>query len=100
MSSPINLRNPGRPIRVGVVFMNSLTEHLDIAPAGFFACISHKFLNRAPPTLVSDELKSQALDFEHHWVTEDGKTPARLTGNLQVMLTASLLSLTHPNAYA
>ncbi|KAJ5875466.1 class I glutamine amidotransferase-like protein [Penicillium subrubescens] len=93
MSSPINLRDPGRPIRVGVVFMNSVTEHVDIAPAGFFSCISRKFLNRAPPNLVSDELKSQALEFEHHWVTEDGKIRAHLTGNLQVMPTSGLPSL-------
>jgi hypothetical protein len=80
--------------------LTSITEHLDIAPTGFFSCISRKFLNRAPPNLVSDVLRSQALDFEHHWVTEDGKTPARLTGNLQVMPTVSLITRTfHAQTY-
>ncbi|KAJ5355267.1 DJ-1/PfpI family protein [Penicillium cataractarum] len=69
--------------------MASVTEHLDIAPAGFFSCISRGFLKHAPPNLVCDDLISQALDFEHHWVTEDGKTPARLTGNLKVVPTNS-----------
>ncbi|KAJ5151910.1 DJ-1/PfpI family protein [Penicillium capsulatum] len=45
--SPINLRNPGRPIHVGVIMLRlndqilskiSITEYLDIAPAAFFFC--------------------------------------------------------------
>lgn len=78
--------------------MASVTEHLDIAPVGFFSCISRGFLKHAPPNLLSDDLISQALDFEHHWVTEDGKTPARLTGNLKVVPTVSPSFITSVNA--
>ncbi|KAL4876296.1 DJ-1/PfpI family protein [Aspergillus karnatakaensis] len=87
--SPIDLRNPGRSIHVGVILFNSVTEHLDIAPAGYFSTLSKDFLDHAPPELLPEEFKPLALDIVYHWVTEDGKTPATLTGNLKVLPTDS-----------
>ncbi|BCS27838.1 uncharacterized protein APUU_60887S [Aspergillus puulaauensis] len=89
MSSPIDLRNPGRPIHVGVVLLNSVTEQLDIAPVGFFSGISSSFLKDIPPPMCPDELKAQAPDFVFHWVTETGDTPAALTANMNVVPTDS-----------
>ncbi|KAL4918405.1 hypothetical protein BDW62DRAFT_200785 [Aspergillus aurantiobrunneus] len=87
--SPIDLRNPGRPIHVGVVLLNSVTEHLDIAPVGYFSTISRDFLSDFPPAFCPDEVKARAPDFVFHWVTETGETPAHLTGNLNVIPTDS-----------
>lgn len=102
MSSPIDLRNPGRPIHVGVVLLNSyvyclpilpqtnttrVTEQLDIAPVGFFSSISASFLEDFPEYMCPDELKAQALDFIFHWVTETGETPAAVTANMNVVPT-------------
>ncbi|PWY83872.1 hypothetical protein BO94DRAFT_557697 [Aspergillus sclerotioniger CBS 115572] len=89
MSTPFDLRNPGRPIHVGVVLLNTVTEHLDIAPVGFFHNISKDFIKTLPPFAMTDEVRSQALDFVTHWVTEDGKTPGVLSGNLKVIPTDS-----------
>ncbi|KAJ5459309.1 hypothetical protein N7530_011253 [Penicillium desertorum] len=87
--SPIDLRNPGRPIRVGVILFNTLTEHLDVAPVGYFSSISREFLKTVP---LPDELKKGALDFTFHWVNEDGKTPGKLTGNMEISPTDSFAS--------
>ncbi|PYH94501.1 hypothetical protein BO71DRAFT_419320 [Aspergillus ellipticus CBS 707.79] len=92
MSAPFDLRNPGRPIHVGVVLLNTVTEHLDVAPVGFFNTISKGFVKTLPDFFISDELRAQALDFVFHWVTEDGKTPGALTGNLNVVPTDSFAS--------
>ncbi|PYH70617.1 uncharacterized protein BO88DRAFT_424180 [Aspergillus vadensis CBS 113365] len=89
MSTPFDLRNPGRPIHVGVVLLNTVTEHLDIAPVGFFHNFSTSFIKNLPPFAISDNLRSQALDFVTHWVTEDGTTPGSLSGNLKVVPTDS-----------
>ncbi|PLB52813.1 DJ-1/PfpI family protein [Aspergillus steynii IBT 23096] len=87
--SPIDLRNPGRPIHVGVIVFDTVTEHLDVAPVGYFSSISSDFLKDAPPQLLPDELKRQAPNFVFHWVTEDGNKPANLTGNTKVVATDS-----------
>lgn len=72
--------------------IDSTTEHLDIAPAGLFACIGRDFINEAPPSLIPEELKAQAPDVVTHWVTEHGSipddsTPGQLTGNLKFVPT-------------
>ena len=67
----------------------SVTEHLDVAPVGYFSSISSEFLKDAPPQLLPDELKRQAPELVFHWVTEDGKKPANLTGNTKVVATVS-----------
>ncbi|KAJ0425649.1 DJ-1/PfpI family protein [Aspergillus carlsbadensis] len=87
--SLLDLRNPGRPIHVGVILFNTLTEHLDVAPIGYFSTISRSFLENAPPGLFPEELKRQTPDFAFHWVTEDGETPGNLTGNMKVIPTDS-----------
>ncbi|KAL4943087.1 hypothetical protein BDV06DRAFT_150529 [Aspergillus oleicola] len=92
MSSLVDLRNPGRPIHVGVVLLNSTTELLDIAPVGFFSSISHNFLKDFPAEMCPDEMKAQAPDFVFHWVTESGEAPASLTGNMNVVPTDSFTS--------
>ncbi|RAK98746.1 class I glutamine amidotransferase-like protein [Aspergillus ibericus CBS 121593] len=89
MSTTFDLRNPGRPIHVGVVLLNTVTEHLDIAPVGFFHNISRDFVKHLPDAVISEDLKTQALDFTTHWVTEDGTTPGALSGNLNVIPTDS-----------
>ncbi|RAK89424.1 hypothetical protein BO79DRAFT_237186 [Aspergillus costaricaensis CBS 115574] len=89
MSTSFDLRNPGRPIHVGVVLLNTVTEHLDIAPVGFFHNFSTSFIKNLPPFAISDDLRSEALDFVTHWVTEDGTTPGSLSGNLKVIPTDS-----------
>jgi hypothetical protein len=58
-----------------------LTEHLDVAPLGYFSSISREFLKIAP---LPDELKQGAPDFTFHWVNEDGKMPSKLTGNMEI----------------
>ncbi|KAL3470435.1 hypothetical protein BJX99DRAFT_267450 [Aspergillus californicus] len=89
MSPLLDLRNPGRPIHVGAILFNTLTEHLDVAPLGYFSSISREFLEDLPPDVLPADLKAQAMDFVFHWVTEDGKTPGRLTGNMNVIPTDS-----------
>ncbi|PWY73010.1 class I glutamine amidotransferase-like protein [Aspergillus heteromorphus CBS 117.55] len=89
MSSPVDLRNPGRPIHVGVVLLNTVTEQLDVAPVGFFSSIGCDFVKDLPPIAISEELRAQALEFIFHWVNEDGSTPAALTGNMKVTPTDS-----------
>ncbi|KAL4863483.1 hypothetical protein BDV12DRAFT_206469 [Aspergillus spectabilis] len=90
--APIDLRNPGRPIHVGVILLNSVTELLDIAPFGFFSSISRSFLNDMPSAVCPDEIKTQAPEFVFHWVTETGDVPATLTGSMSVVPTDSFRS--------
>lgn len=82
-------------------WLDRTTEHLDVAPAGLFACISRDFINEAPPSLIPDELKAQAPDVVTHWVTESGSTPdaatpGQLTGDLKFVPTVwNILSNTY-----
>ncbi|RAH66396.1 DJ-1/PfpI family protein [Aspergillus aculeatinus CBS 121060] len=89
MSSPVDLRNPGRPIHVGVVLLNTVTEQLDIAPVGFFSGLDRNFLKDMPTEMMDDDSKAQGFDFVYHWVNEDGKTPAKLTTGMNVLPTDS-----------
>jgi hypothetical protein len=52
---------------------------------GFFSSISREFLKSVPQ--IPDELKKGAPDFTFHWVNEDGKTPGKLTGNMEAVPT-------------
>ncbi|KAL2811569.1 class I glutamine amidotransferase-like protein [Aspergillus granulosus] len=90
--APIDLRNPGRPIRVGVILLNSTTELIDIAPFGFFSSISRSFLKDFPSSVCPDEIKAQVPEFTYHWVTETGDTPAKLTAGMNVVPTDSFAS--------
>jgi len=78
MRDSSDLKNLGRPIRVGVVLVNSKTEILDVAPIDIFSGISKEFIDSFPPQMISDEWRKQALDVEFHWVNESGET-ANLT---------------------
>jgi hypothetical protein len=51
---------------------------------GYFSSISREFLKTLP---FPDELKKGAPDFTFHWVNEDGKTPGKLTGNMETVPT-------------
>ncbi|KAL2848950.1 hypothetical protein BJX68DRAFT_238055 [Aspergillus pseudodeflectus] len=90
--APIDLRNPGRPIHVGVVLLNSTTELLDIAPSSFFSGISRSFLKDFPPKVFPEEIKDKVPEFVFHWVTETGDEPAKLTGGMRVVPTDSFES--------
>ncbi|OJD28988.1 dj-1 family protein [Diplodia corticola] len=99
-----NLSKPDRKVHAGVILTkgyyptiprrrkirradqeHSVTEMLDIAPFEFFAWLnkdSLKLLN-FPPAMIEE-----AMEFELHWVTEDGK-PAALKSRAQIQPTDS-----------
>ena len=52
------------------------TEILDVAPIDLINGASKQFISSLPGDFLSPELKAQAIDFEYHWVNEDGKTPS------------------------
>ena len=79
---PIDLSNPGRTIRAGVILMGE-TEILDVAPIDFLHGLNKKFGSLLP---FSDELKAQLLDIEFHWVNEKGDT-AKLTSGISMNAT-------------
>ena len=82
---PIDLSNPGRTIRAGVILMGE-TEILDVAPIDLLHGLNKKFAAVLP---ISDELKAKALDIEFHWVTEKGEA-AKLTAGISLNATVSL----------
>ena len=79
---PIDLSNPDRTIRAGVVLMGE-TEILDVAPIDLLHGFTKKFINILP---VSDDVKANALDIEFHWVTEKGE-PAKMSANMTLQAT-------------
>ncbi|KAM3454368.1 hypothetical protein MY3296_003051 [Beauveria thailandica] len=84
-----SLTRPTRPIHVGVVLMNSITEALDVVPVDLLYGLSHKFLE-AMPTFIPETLKNQGLPIEFHWVSENGsKDTRRLSSGLNVTPTDS-----------
>ncbi|KAK5172365.1 uncharacterized protein LTR77_004004 [Saxophila tyrrhenica] len=91
MDQPMNLRSPHRPIRVGVILVNSKTEILDVAPVDIFSALSKEFLHNYPAHMISDARKEQALECEFHWVTETGR-PGRLTAGAVVQATHSFIT--------
>ncbi|KAH7333117.1 class I glutamine amidotransferase-like protein [Rhexocercosporidium sp. MPI-PUGE-AT-0058] len=88
MSDPINLSKPHRTIRAGVILVNSETEILDVAPIDILDAISTKLVDNLPESMVSPEMRAQALDVEFHWVNETGKE-AHLTAGTRVTPTDS-----------
>ncbi|KAK4554980.1 hypothetical protein LTR86_007746 [Recurvomyces mirabilis] len=83
MSDLIDLKNSHRPIRVGVVLVNSCTEILDVAPIDIFSGLSKEFLANFPPQLITEDTRKQALDVEFHWVNESG-AEAHLTAGATI----------------
>ncbi|KAK3072537.1 hypothetical protein LTR53_006636 [Teratosphaeriaceae sp. CCFEE 6253] len=80
MQDPVDFKNPHRPIRVGVIVLNSKTEILDVAPLDIFSGISKEFLPNFPPHLITDRMRKEALDVEYHWVTEHGQDAVLAAG--------------------
>ncbi|EQL04069.1 hypothetical protein OCS_00224 [Ophiocordyceps sinensis CO18] len=66
---PLDLANPGRTIHVGVILLGGLTEVLDVGPIDLIHGISKPFVDILPDTLLSAEVKAQALDTEFHWAS-------------------------------
>jgi hypothetical protein len=114
MQDTINLKNPHRPIRVGVILLNSsvlphcrfghlanqqnsVTEILDVAPIDMFASLSKDFIHQFPSELVTDEMAKQALDVQFHWVTEHGQE-GKLTAGAIIKPTVSYDFATHPTS--
>ncbi|KAJ5238429.1 hypothetical protein N7468_003048 [Penicillium chermesinum] len=83
MSSPVDLRNPGRKLHVGVILLNSVTEYLDIGPVDFLAGVSRECTKDMEGPFLAAEFKAQALDIQFHWVTETGDASGRMTGGLR-----------------
>ncbi|CAG9940584.1 unnamed protein product [Clonostachys rosea f. rosea IK726] len=93
MSSPLNLSNPQRPVHVGVILMNGVTEILDVAPIDFFSGLGQVFANEFPDEIVSPKVKAQAIDFRFHWVSESGPAkPMKLTSGITLEPTDSFES--------
>lgn len=51
---------------------NSTTELLDVAPIDLFHGISSHFIPDMPDEFISESIKSQAIDMEFIWVSENG----------------------------
>ncbi|KAM3506664.1 hypothetical protein MY11210_007455 [Beauveria gryllotalpidicola] len=84
-----SLSKPTRPIHVGVVLMNSITEALDVVPVDLLHGLSDKFVE-AMPTLIPEPLRNQGLPIEFHWVSENGSKDTRqLSSGLNVTPTDS-----------
>ncbi|KAJ4159551.1 uncharacterized protein LMH87_008449 [Akanthomyces muscarius] len=67
-----NLTNPDRVIRVGVILLKGIAELIDVAPVELFRHVSHEFVDFLPSSVVPDQLKPQAHNFDFHWVSEAG----------------------------
>lgn len=63
----------------------SVTEMLDVAPFEFFAWVDKETLKKFkfPPAMVEE-----GMDFELHWVTEDG-SPAPMRSGAEIKPTVS-----------
>ncbi|WYZ42302.1 hypothetical protein EsH8_VI_000001 [Colletotrichum jinshuiense] len=80
-----NLSKPNRKVHAGIILTHGATEMLDIAAFETFVWMDKagcKVLN------LPEEMWVDAIDFELHWVTEDGKT-AELRCGTQVQATDS-----------
>ncbi|KXH62101.1 hypothetical protein CSAL01_09825 [Colletotrichum salicis] len=83
-----NLSEPNRKIHAGVILTKGVTEMLDVAPFEFFAWTdkaSRQMLN------LPQEMREDNLEFELHWITEDGK-PAQMKSRAQIQPTDSFES--------
>ncbi|KAJ9650267.1 hypothetical protein H2198_010419 [Neophaeococcomyces mojaviensis] len=84
--APVDLRNPGRPLQVGIILVKDTTEILDVAPIDLLSAMSKSFIDDFPDDIMPPSLKSQALDIVWHWVNQDG-TPAALTCGVSANIT-------------
>ncbi|OQN96624.1 hypothetical protein B0A48_17054 [Cryoendolithus antarcticus] len=78
MASTVDITKLDRPLRVGVLLTNSVTEILDVAPLDIFSGMSKEFTKTIPDFLLPSSIKEQAIDVDFHWVTEHGQE-AKLT---------------------
>ncbi|KIW02788.1 uncharacterized protein PV09_05849 [Verruconis gallopava] len=81
---PLNLKNPDRPIHVGVILMG-VTEVLDVAPIDLLHGLTNNFMEAWS---LRDSYKAKGLDMEFHWVTQNG-TPGQLTSGIKIEATDS-----------
>jgi hypothetical protein len=64
---------------------------LDVAPVDTLHSLSTHFVKHFPPELLSDDMKSQSLPFEFHWVSSSGaKENRHLTGGITIVPTVCL----------
>ncbi|KAL8400846.1 hypothetical protein RB594_001028 [Gaeumannomyces avenae] len=91
MSGIIDLKNPSRAVRCGVILMNGITEILDVAPIDVLHGMCAEFNKDWPEEFLPASLKKQSLDMEFIWVSEHGsaKGPMRMTSNLNIVATHS-----------
>ncbi|KAF2672056.1 class I glutamine amidotransferase-like protein [Microthyrium microscopicum] len=89
MPPSIDLNIPDRPIRVGVILLNSETEILDVGAIDLLHGSSKKFVQECPDNMLSPELKKQAVDFEFIWVAENIEAPCKLTSGIKLLPTHS-----------
>ncbi|KAM0720654.1 hypothetical protein Q7P37_004791 [Cladosporium fusiforme] len=88
MTDRIDLKKPHRPLRVGVILLDSRTEIMDIAPIDLIAAPTKENMEFMPEYLITDQMRTQTMDIETHWVTESGKD-AQLTAGATVKATHS-----------
>ncbi|KFA68145.1 hypothetical protein S40285_08626, partial [Stachybotrys chlorohalonatus IBT 40285] len=90
MSQTLDLAKPHRTIHVGVIIVDAEVEVLDVAPVDTLHSLSTHFVKHFPPELLSDDMKSQSLPFEFHWVSSSGaKENRHLTGGITIVPTDS-----------
>ncbi|KAH9230781.1 hypothetical protein K456DRAFT_1871465 [Colletotrichum gloeosporioides 23] len=83
-----DLSKPNRKIHAGVILTKGITEMLDVAPFEFF----HWTGKEAVAAMnLPEHMMEDALEFELHWVNEDGK-PAKMASNAQILPTDSFES--------
>ncbi|KXJ96545.1 class I glutamine amidotransferase-like protein [Microdochium bolleyi] len=118
MSAPVDLKNPGRALRVGVILIDSqvdpflkalsseshiitrsrkmlltvvqyrVTEILDVAPIDLFTSISKEFTKDMPEYFMPQRFKQHAYDVEFHWVSATGGL-MNLTSGIKLQATHS-----------
>ncbi|KAI8234822.1 hypothetical protein K4K54_007570 [Colletotrichum sp. SAR 10_86] len=87
-----DLSKPNRKIHAGVILTKGITEMLDVAPFEFFHCFQWSGDKETAAAMnLPENTMDEGLEFELHWVTEDGK-PAKLASNAQILPTDSFES--------
>ena len=108
MPSPINLKHPDRPVEVGFCSRTSkssntfiqgvvssdnqsrLNELVDIGRVDYLYAISRESVDGM--RFLPDHLRSQAIDMNFRWVSEDGG-PRRITAGLNLPQTLCSLGV-------
>nr|OQO32676.1 hypothetical protein B0A51_00054 [Rachicladosporium sp. CCFEE 5018] len=98
MASTVDITKLDRPLRVGVLLTNSVTEILDVAPLDIFSGMSKEFTKNIPDFLLPSSIKEQAIDVDFHWVTEHGQE-AKLTAGTIIKPTVRPSLLTCAGVY-